>query len=200
VHLATVLEKRDALPAEAVESIVTGARVAQLGRVSHDLASLDEYWRGVPAAERVRPKIAGEAAAAFARLGDRARARQVVEDALGAGWDSELALAYSDATGADALSRIQRAEQWLCDHPRDPLLLLALGRLCLQAELWGKAESFLQASLAARPSREAHLAMASLFSRIGRAQEADRHFRASADPVLAAPTAASETPRELRRA
>ena len=186
VHLATVLEKREALPAEAVEGIVIGARVAQLGRISQDAASLAEYWRSVPAAERIQPKIAAEAAAAFARLGDQASARRVLEDALATSWDSELALAYSEAAEADAPSRIQRAEQWLRDHPRDPLLLMALGRLCVQAELWGKAESYLQASLAARPSREAHVALASLFSRIGRAEEADRHFRASADPVLEA--------------
>jgi HemY protein len=190
VHLAALLEKRAALPAEAVESIFIGARVAQLGRVSHDAASLAEYWRGVPGAERARPRIAAEAARAFARLGDRAAARRTLEEALAASWESELALVYAESADSDALPRIQRAEQWLLEHPRDPLLLLALGRLCLQAELWGKAQSYLEASLAARPSREGHVELAGLFSRIGQTQDADRHFRASADPALGASPAA----------
>ena len=180
IHLATLLDKREALPAEALESIITGARAAQIARVANDAAGLAEYWRGVPGPERVRPRVAAEAARAFSQLGNYASARRALEDALQAQWDSELAALYAEAGGSDALARIERAEQWLSDHPHDAQLLLSLGRLCIQAELWGKAESYLQASLAAQPSRDAHIALAGLYSRIGRPEDADRHFRASA--------------------
>jgi HemY protein len=51
----------------------------------------------------------------------------------------------------------------------------------VQRELWGKAQSYLEASLATRPTQAAHVALAQLFERIGRTEEAGRHFRASAD-------------------
>ena len=65
------------------------------------------------------------------------------------------------------------------------MLLLTLGRLCVQRKLWGKARSYLEASLAVQPSREAHVALAALFDQIGSAEDANRHYRASADPGLA---------------
>jgi HemY protein len=184
VRLARVLEKREALPPEAVESIVTRARTAELSRMSHNPKSLAEYWRGLSAGERTHPRIAAAAARAFMQLGDCRSAHQLIEESLQRGWESELVLLYGECRDTDALGRIQRGEAWLAAHPQDPDLLLTLGRLCIQAELWGKAQSYLESSLSAQPSRAAHIALATLFERLGRADEANRHFRASADPGL----------------
>ena len=82
-------------------------------------------------------------------------------------------------------SRSQLAENWLRTRPGDADLLLTLGRLCVQRGLWGKAQSYLEASLATRPSRAAHVALARLLDRMDRPDEANRHFRASAAPVVA---------------
>ena len=73
------------------------------------------------------------------------------------------------------------AERWLADHPRDARLLLALGRLCQRRQLWGKAQSYLEASLAVAPSREAHLELARLLDRLEKGTDASRHFRAAAE-------------------
>ena len=73
------------------------------------------------------------------------------------------------------------------ERPGEAELLLTLGRLCVQRELWGKAQSYLEASLATRPTQAAHVALARLFERLGRQDEAGRHFRASADLAQRAP-------------
>jgi HemY protein len=57
----------------------------------------------------------------------------------------------------------------------------------VQRELWGKAQSYLEASLATQQTQAAHVALARLFERIGRTDEANRHFRASADLGSAPP-------------
>ena len=77
--------------------------------------------------------------------------------------------------------RIEKAERWLLEHPGDARLLLALGRLCVRAELWGKAQNYLDASLSFDPGRETHLAMARLFERLAKNQEAALHFRRAAE-------------------
>lgn len=89
----------------------------------------------------------------------------------GEGWNAELAALYG---------RIARAEDWLRQHPRDPGLLLTLGRLCLQQRLWGKAQSDLEVSLAVGRTRAAHLELAQLFTQLRRDDEAHRHYRAGA--------------------
>jgi HemY protein len=46
--------------------------------------------------------------------------------------------------------------------------------------LWGKAQSYLEAALSVEVSREAHLELAALADELGRADEANRHYRAAA--------------------
>ena len=58
-------------------------------------------------------------------------------------------------------------------------MLLALGRMCMKQRLWGKAQSYLEASLALEETRDAHLALADLCDQLEQSDEANRHFRAS---------------------
>jgi HemY protein len=183
-RLARALQKREALPLEAAESIVVRARTAELSRISHDPASLAEYWRSLPERERTHPRIAAAAARVLMQLGDCRSAHRVIEQALERGWESELVLLYSECRDGEALARIQKAEGWLAAHPDDPDLLLALGRLCQQSELWGKAQNYLEASLSAQPTRAAHVALAQLLDEVGKPEEANAQYRASADPRL----------------
>ena len=82
---------------------------------------------------------------------------------------------------AEARLRIERAERWLATRNRDPELLATLGRLCAHAELWGKAKSFLEASLSFEESRAAHLELAKLAERLGQSADAQNHFRRAAE-------------------
>jgi HemY protein len=86
---------------------------------------------------------------------------------------------YSDCASANVMPLIERAETWLRDHPRDATLLLTLGKLCTQQALWGKAQSYLEASLALEPSQAAHVALAQLLEKIGKQDEALKHYRDS---------------------
>lgn len=88
-----------------------------------------------------------------------------------------------DAAGRaeEARLRLERGERWLAEHNRDADLLAALGRLCGEAELWGKARSFLEAALSFEETRNAHLELARLAERLGQPDEAQRHFRRAAE-------------------
>lgn len=181
IRIAKLLEKREAMPPEALEGISVNARIALLSRKTLDPEGLARHWEEMPRSERIRPKIASAAARAFIQLGDCRRAHRIIEEALERNWDGALALLYGECIDDDAHERIERAERWLKERPGEADLLLTLGRLCLQRELWGKAQSYLEASLATRPTQAAHVALAQLFERIGRTEQAGRHFRASAN-------------------
>ena len=109
-------------------------------------------------------------------------ARRTIEELLDKEWEPALAAVYADCcTDDQATAGIARAEGWLRQHPKDDGLLLSLGRLCLQVQLWGKAQSYLEASLAIRKSVAAHLALARLADRLDRGAEAQKHYRAAAE-------------------
>lgn len=181
LRIANALEKHDAMPPEALDSVRANAYVALLSRKPLDREGLVRQWENTPRSERVKPKIAATAARAFMQIGECRRAHRVIEEALERTWDGTLALLYGECVDKDALDRLERAEKWLKDRPNEAELLLTLGRLCVQRELWGKAQSYLEASLATRPTQAAHIALAKLHEQLGRPAEAGRHFRASAD-------------------
>lgn len=181
VRIARLLEKGGAMPREALDGILVNARVAMLSNRTLDSSALADCWRSIPSSEQRRAKIAVAAARAWMQMGDGRAARSAIENALAVEWDPVLIRLYGERPDdEEAIARIERAEAWLQEHPRDAELLLTLGRLCAQRELWGKARSYLEASLALQPARDAHIELARLCDRIGRPDEADRHYRAAA--------------------
>lgn len=188
IHIARLLEKRSGLPTEALETILVRARIALLQKRTHERKALDEHWNDIPARDRRQPAVALAAARAFMQQGDCRAAHAIVEDVLAHTWAPNLVLLYGECRDDDALKRIEHCEAWLKKRPRDWPLLLTLGRLCAQRGLWGKAQSYLDASIAVQPTRSAHVALAELFDGIGRVNDANRHFRAAADAGLLAGT------------
>ena len=181
-RLATALGKRGVLAEVAATQLRITAQIEALRQQARDATGLAACWQHTE--DKLDARVARTAAQLFITLGDCRRAHETVEAALEAEWGDELILLYAECLGADVLTQIERAEKWLKSRPRDRALLLTLGRLCLRQELWGKAQSYLEASLSEEPSRSAHVALAQLFDRIGKPEDANRHYRASADAKL----------------
>lgn len=160
------------------------ARAAHLGnlnRKAQDAPALSAYWKQLPAELRLDATLAAASARYFLAAGGNEEAQAILEHALENDWNPTLVALYGEAHGATALPQIERAERWLRDHPRDPALLLALGKLCMKQGLWGKAQSYIEASLAMEPTQDGHMTLAALMEKIGRPNEAVRHFRRSAE-------------------
>lgn len=175
----------DVLPAAEFEQTRRRLYCELLRERGADPARLDELWRKIPAELRSDYAVAGTAAQCYTALGACARAHEVLERALEAEWDSALVSQYADCPAAEPAPQLERAEAWLQRHPQDAALLLTLGRLCAQARLWGKAQSYLEASLGLEPTHAAHHALAEVHEGIGNAELARRHYRASLDHALA---------------
>jgi len=95
-------------------------------------------------------------------------------------WDSDLVGLLGDCESHDPIKQLQQAEYWLTQHEGDANLLLALGRMCIRQRLWGKAESYLEASISVTPSAQAHFMLASMLETRGEHQRAEQHYRLSA--------------------
>jgi HemY protein len=185
LSLLPQLDKRKVLEPSLLEQIRRYAQTENLKRKAIDAKSLHEYWDRLPLDERRASRVAAAAAQSFIALGDCAQAHAIIEQSLDAEWDPALLLPYVECLPRDARRHLERAEAWLKQHPGDPALLLALGELCIQQELWGKARSYLEASLAIEPGHSAYVQLGRLLERIGKPEEASRAYRKGLELSLA---------------
>jgi HemY protein len=189
LRLSNQLAKRDAIPPALAEEYRVQATVELLQHAATDPQSFERRWRSIAARDQLHPRVAAAAARHSANLGNAALARDIIERALTEEWSPQLVALYGDlpaelepaVRAEEARLRIETAERWLRERSRDPDLLAALGRLCAEAELWGKAGSFLEASLSFQDNRAARLDLARLAERLGEAAEAQRHYRRAAE-------------------
>jgi HemY protein len=183
LELTRHLEKKGVLPIEVANELKLRAHREGILARQGDARGLQAYLRDIPAAEQ-SARLASTAAKALIENDAREEAARVIEAQLARGWDASLTALYGQCGGARVTARIAEAEKWLQQHPDDACLLLALGRLCLQQQLWGKAQSYLEASLSITETRDAHLELARLADRLGQKAEADRRYRLASKPDL----------------
>lgn len=193
LRLARLLEKHRALTPEQARPLRLTAQRGLLDALRDDPAQLMRHWRGMAADERRDASLARQATQAFAAAGVCGDCAELVEAFLDEHWEPVLLEAYAGCAGGDVLGRLARCEAWLRQHPEDAVLLLALGRLCVGRQLWGKAQSYLEASLAVSASRAAHVELARLFDQLERPDDANRHYRAAADCREGGQEAASQS-------
>src|ERR1700693_19232 len=79
----------------------------------------------------------------------------------------------------ESTRQLEQAERWLAAHNRDASLLRVLGTLCERQQLWGKAQTYLEASLALDNHWRTHLALGEMLGRLGKNDEANTHFVAA---------------------
>ena len=179
------LEKRDVFSVEQADAERRHAWRQLIQRKFSDASGLAATWKRVPERYRRDTVVAGAAAAAFHGLGLHAEATAIIERSLDQEWDGALVNLYGECAGADSLRQIENAERWLKANRTDAALLLALGRLCARQQLWGKAQSYLEASVALEATYAAHLELAQLHERLEHADAARAHHRASLELAVA---------------
>jgi HemY protein len=183
--LVPELERRGVFDAEQAEKLRMHAVAESLKRKGGDGYALDEAWKKVTDAQKRETPIAVAAAQCYIALGRGADAQIIIEQSLESTWDTNLVMLYSEVPGRESVRQIERAEGWLKQHPKDAALLFTLGRLCARQALWGKAESYLDASISVEPTYVAHLELARLHEKLGNSEAARRHYRESLELALA---------------
>ena len=132
----------------ALEARVLGTAID----AAPDGAALNTLWSQLPKTQRRVNAAIDAYARRAAGFGLLLPALDELESALRREWSPELVEAYGALAGGDLDARLRRAEGWFDQHPNDPVLLLALGRICVRSKLWGKARQYLERSLALVPS------------------------------------------------
>jgi HemY protein len=171
-------------PSEALH-LRAAAYAAELESRRHDGTSLRAYWSRLSEADQRLPRVARAGAKSFLALGSDREAADILARALEHAWDSDLVVAYANCRSPDGTRQLEQAERWLAEHNQDPKLLYALGVLCERQQLWGKAETYLEASLALEDAYATRLALGELLLRLGRSFDANAHLAAALNLALA---------------
>jgi HemY protein len=180
-RLLDPLTRSNALEAGVATQLRRMAYAENLKRRSEDDRGLLEYWKKIPADFKVDAWVARAAARAFMQRGGHDTALDLLEAALNHEWHEDLVGLYAEARGSHPARQIEQAEKWLHTRPRDAQLLLTLAQLCSVQQLWGKAQSYLEASLAIAATAEGHIRMAEFKTQSGQPGEACQHYQKALD-------------------
>lgn len=176
------LRKEKALPAAELDELeretwrgrLGEAGLAGQGQGETALQPLTQAWQQLSAPLRQEPELIAAYVEQLRRLGAQEEAEEVLRSALKRGYDSRLARFYGVLRGADPARQLQTAELWLKQHPQDPALLLTLGRLCLQNQLWGKARDYFETSLKLERHPETCAELARLLAQLGELERSNQ--------------------------
>jgi len=131
---------------------------------SGDTTGLEKAWSKIPRSNQTDPALLlhyiGLVNQLDAKIGS---AESLIVKSLERKWDDRVITVYGEFDAKDANAQLKQAEKWLPDYGQNEHLLLALGRICIRARLWGKAQGYLEASIGIRPTPAACLSLAELF-------------------------------------
>jgi HemY protein len=177
--LVDQLVKRKVYGVREGEFVRAAAHAQELNARMLDGEGLRAYWSKLSESEQRNPKIARAAARSFMALGGDREAADVLTKSLEREWNSELVELYAECRPADGAPQLEQAERWLAKHRDDAALLYALGVLCERAQLWGKAQTYFEASLAVEDAWRTRVALGELFARLNRASDANGQLAAA---------------------
>ncbi len=189
-ELLPLLRRRGNVPAGMLDEWSVDTYGNIMTSVRLDRTALDQVWEVVPRHLRREPRLTLTRARALVACGSVEDAEAEIRRTLKEDWSEALINLYGELAAADPAAHLKRTEAWLKERPDDPALLLAAGRASVRHQLWGKARSYLEASLAIRPAPETFRALGQLMARVGEAQSASKAYERGLAMTAIAPEGA----------
>jgi HemY protein len=180
LQITEKLLKADALEAEQARRYRLAAYRQQLVGLGSE-REVRDWLKRIPGVEKQNPDLVVDISRHLIALDTYPLAAELIATALSDEEQAtpelarELGMLAEHIDSQRRLTLMRDAENWLKSRPRDHMLLLALGRLALAEQLWGKAQSYLEASVAMQPTLCAHAELSKLFATLGKDDKAAQH-------------------------
>lgn len=153
---------------DALEVEVIAMRLAK----SANYADLETQWQTLSSKQKLSPPIMAEYAQFCLQAKELNGLAEWLEKALKSEWDERLVYLYGQIQFGPAYDRLKKAQAWLKDRPNSAVLLLTLGRLACQSQLWGQAHGYLRESLRLQPELETFHVLAQCYESEGQDSQA----------------------------
>jgi HemY protein len=174
------------LPADQVNELLAHVRLAEIRAAGEraNQSALEKAWSELPRAVRKLPQSIVTYARSAMACQDHPSAERALRELIEESGDTAAIRLYGDLALPDPLVPLERAENWLRQRPEHADLLATCARLSLRAELFGKARSYLEASLARRPTAENSLILAELLEDLGEHEAATTWLKRAAQQAV----------------
>ncbi|MFT4814580.1 MAG: HemY protein [Pseudohongiellaceae bacterium] len=182
--LLPALEKNSVIDGQEAELIRVRIFMENLYRISNrrvDFSDveigtqLEKAWKKGAAPYKQDEKIVKHYAELLFKLDQKEQAGKAIEVALNKSWSDELIKRYGELDFGTPHRQLLIAESWIQDRPGNARLLVALGRIAMRNELWGKAREYFDTSIDISPTAQAHGELARLLKFLGEEILADEH-------------------------
>ena len=181
LELVPEVERRGAISVSRAEELQGRAYRALFGRAAEqkDADQLRQLWERVPRYVKRNEDVLFDYARALSAVDDNAgeQLEPLLADALRRRWNDNLVYVYGLIPQRNLSAQLAQAERWLKHHAENPVLLLTLGRVCVRSQLWGKARSYLEASLGRDPQPETYRELGALLEKINNRDAALECYR-----------------------
>jgi HemY protein len=164
VELVPELKRHDVFDQDKLLRIEVSAWTGLLTeRTAHrSFELLTELWHDMPHHVKTQHELLEHYARSLVEIGATGEAEKLLRDALKNNWQDSTIRLYSELDVLINSKEFESVESWLSEHACDAHLLLALGKLAMGLTLWGKARSYLEASIACKPMAETYVRLATL--------------------------------------
>jgi len=137
---------------------------------------LIKYWKDCAHHLKALPDVVEHYARQLIAIDAAGEAENVLRLYLNKNWQESTIVLYSELDVLIENKQLEMVESWLKDHQHNAYLLLALGKICISSSLWGKARSYLEASIAINPMPENYLKLARLLEEHMADQDAAQEY------------------------
>ena len=163
-QILPAFKKHGNLSAESFLAFEISVCNGQLSNLSkhHDSNQLINYWKDVPQHLKNLPTVIEHYAKQLITVDAAGEAEKTLRLYLNKNWQESSIILYSELNVLVDNKQLEMAESWLKEHQHNAWLLLALGKMCISRTLWGKAQNYLEASIAISPMPESYLKLARL--------------------------------------
>ncbi len=179
---------KDLLPALKKQKVITDEQHRELSiKVYTELLEitakqnqpqkLTQFWQSLPRNLRQDTHLIKRYAYHLINMELFDNATDILRQAINQHWDQDLVYLYGKAKSNKVDKQLAQAENWLKGHENNAILLLTLGRLCLYNQLWGKARSYLEASIGSNAFPETYRELGLLLEQLDEKDKAADCYR-----------------------
>ena len=142
-----------------------------------DANNLILLWKSISKELKKQPHLIEIYCNKLIQLEKNDEAEELIRSTLKKDWQPVLVRLYGLVKSSQLEKQLSFAESLSKYHDNHPALLLALGRLCMYNDLWGKARAYLEASAGIKEKQETYKELGLLMEYLNEPQLAAEYFK-----------------------
>jgi HemY protein len=179
--LVAILPRLRKSPLENTDSLKEVEYQGYFGLLENAKENIHEVWQMMPRNLRQDPRLVGLYAIQLNSMQQYTESEIFLRKYLKNSWNEALVETYSMTVTPRPGDQLRFLEKFLKQHSDNAKLCLCLGRLAMNAKLWGKGKHYLEMSIKQHPCAEAYRMLGKILEVLGDKEGAFTMYRKVVD-------------------